>query len=112
MSRFAHLTKAALVRLGATPRGESKIYAFVVDTVAGPLKITPHESWIACRFDEPGRAAKAIEERPWLPRNLNRYSGKWNWHFGAGEPAAQVASFEDSVQSLLAHALPEQGSLF
>jgi len=51
-----------------------------IQTIAGELRITPHGTWIACRFEDI-EAAKTI--LPFWPKRiearLNGFSGKWNF---------------------------------
>jgi len=51
-------------------------YGWQLDTIGGLLDIKPYEDWVACRFDDVERANEQIHFG-----QLNRYSGKWNWHF-------------------------------
>ncbi len=67
-----------LIALGAT-RNSDGWYDFTVATVAGTLRVTVYDNWIACRFEEPERA-KAISDT-----RLNPYSGKWNHHYDLAE---------------------------
>lgn len=58
---------------------------FELETGAGKLSVGPSGNWLACRFDDPDRAAAFL--RAWgagALHNLNPHSGKWNFHyFGA-----------------------------
>lgn len=47
-----------------------------LQTLAGPLAITPYDDWIACRFDSPARAGQLLTAQP--RGRLNPHSGKWN----------------------------------
>lgn len=44
----------------------------MLDTLAGPLGITPYPTWIATRFEDVTRAREAP-----ISGALNPYSGKW-----------------------------------
>jgi hypothetical protein len=72
---------------------------FELETTAGKLTIGPSGNWLACRFDDPDRAAAFL--RTWMNwNNLNPYSGKWNFHyFGADfqESLAAVRELLDGV---------------
>jgi hypothetical protein len=70
---FTNAVSDGLRHLGARQGGP---YGWQLDTVAGILNITPYDNWVACRFDEVQRANQTIGFG-----TLNRYSGKWNWHF-------------------------------
>ncbi len=63
-------TWAYLKQIGAeeTPH---ELYLFRVQTQRGPLRVHPHENWIACRFED---VAQGVLE------GANPYSGKWNFH--------------------------------
>lgn len=71
---FAGALREMLVRIGAQP--SPNFYELVLETKAGPLYLSPHEDWLATRFDNPSEAARIIPGG-----SLNRYSGKWNWHY-------------------------------
>lgn len=64
-------------------------HAWRLDTRAGRLDVTPHPTWVACRFVDVA-AAKAILGTD--PR-LNPHSGKWNWHIQS-DPSALRAAIE------------------
>ena len=70
---FADAVAANLKLIGAREAGP---YGWQLDTIGGLLDIKPYEDWIACRFDDVERANEQIRFG-----QLNRYSGKWNWHF-------------------------------
>lgn len=48
----------------------------ILDTIAGPLNCSVQDDWLACNFDEVGKAVKMITNG-----EVNRFSGKWNWMF-------------------------------
>jgi hypothetical protein len=57
-------------------------FRFELETEAGKLSVIPSGNWLACRFEDPDRAAAFLRARPWMPsHNLNTYSGKWNFHY-------------------------------
>lgn len=47
-------------------------YPYVVGTTLGLLWVSPHEDWIACRFEEPEKAREVYL--------CNPFSGKYNFH--------------------------------
>lgn len=57
-----------------------------IQTKAGPLKVIAYGDWIACRFDDPQKAAVVLAEVGLGLVRLNRFSGKWNHHFNPGQP--------------------------
>ncbi len=80
---FATAIAAELRRMGAREGGT---YGWQLDTRAGLLEIQPYDDWIACRFDDVDQAKAQVSSG-----YLNRYSGKWNWHFVA--PATEGVDF-------------------
>jgi hypothetical protein len=66
-----------LVALGAARNRDCE---YALATVAGTLRVTVYENWIACRFEEPNRAKAAVSDT-----RLNPYSGKWNHHYDHAE---------------------------
>lgn len=89
---FKAVVAANLQRIGARP---AQCYDWELDTVAGILRVTPYENWIACRFDDVGTAKQLVHFGV-----LNPWSGKWNWHFE--EPDANdVEFFAEQIERLL-----------
>ncbi len=82
----------ALPGLGAREGGR---YGWQLDTIAGLLDIRPYDDWIACRFDDVERAKAQVSSGC-----LNRYSGKWNWHF-VDPTAVDVACFIGELTRLI-----------
>lgn len=73
-------------------------YGWQLETRAGLLEIHPYDTWVACRFMDVDQAQAQVSSG-----YLNRYSGKWNWHFV--DPAPEdVACFIRELTRLL----PEQ----
>lgn len=70
---FVAAVTEGIVRLGARQDGP---YGWRIETVAGQLDMTPYEDWIACRFDDVGRAVGKVGSG-----GINPNSGKWNFHF-------------------------------
>ena len=88
--KFRETVKSYLVSVGAKPEGSH--YHFELDTEAGLLWVSIYdgEKNIFCRFKDVDRAKAAIENSS---RRLNRFSGKWNFHFRAS------TSVEDCMQA-------------
>ena len=70
---FVAAVTEGIVRLGARQDGP---YGWRIDTIAGPLDMTPYEDWVACRFDDVDRAVGKVGYG-----GINPNSGKWNFHF-------------------------------
>ena len=97
--RFQSALTEYVVSKGAKP---SKFYDHELDTPAGLLRISVHDSWIATRFDDVA-AGKLFTESHHVP--CNPYSGKWNFHFSNDpaslEPNAAIAHFGHYLDRLL-----------
>ena len=76
--RFKAAVTDFILSLGARP---GRFYDYEMDTPAGLLHISVHETWIATRFDDVARG-KAFTAS--CGCSCNVYSGKWNFHFGDG----------------------------
>lgn len=74
--KFQELVRSELMLRGARPSTIADWYELEIDTVAGMLQITPKDNWVACRFENVALAKKLV-----VHGVLNRYSGKWNFHF-------------------------------
>lgn len=86
-------------QIGATDEPPGSLPGFVVETIAGPLRIHPYDDWIACRFADVARARAHFGPGD---ARLNRHSGKWNWHaFKPADIAAMVQQFKQTVEALL-----------
>lgn len=98
------LTEWAL-RIGATQLSDGLDDTFSVETVAGALRFTAMDSWIACRFSDVARARAHFGKGDLL---LNPHSGKWNWHAGTapGAVAEMTAQFQAAVEAMLPDAQP------
>ena len=89
---FPAVVAANLLRLGARP---AKCYDWELDTVAGTMRLTPYDTWIACRFDDVEAAKLRVRFGA-----LNPWSGKWNWHYE--QPNANDAEFfAENIERLL-----------
>jgi len=104
-AKFQKLMRQALLDAGAE-EGEFYLgYRFRIDTQAGPLLLTMHESDLEdkrcdkftcyalfARFKDPSRGKEAV----W---NSNPYSGKWNFLMRARglDPKDAVASVISSI---------------
>lgn len=91
---FKEALHAMLVRIGAQP--SERFYDFVLETPAGPLYLAPNDNWLAARFDSPEKAARVV-----TCGSLNRFSGKWNWHYT--KPGQEEVDF---LEGLLVKLLP------
>ncbi len=96
--RFVAQVLAYLATKGAQP---SRFYQLELQTPAGLLLLSIHESWIACRFEDVrlGRLFTAC-----CGRHCNPYSGKWNFHYATDEtldPAMALADFRYYLDQLL-----------
>lgn len=68
------------------PSGHSG-YPYVIGTKLGLLWVSPHDNWVACRFEEPEKAREVY--------SCNPHSGKHNFH---GDECAE--SFADLIEDL------------
>ena len=76
--RFKSAVTAYIVSFGACP---GRFYEYELDTPAGLLHLTVYDDWLATRFDDVGLATAFTTT---CGCSSNRYSGKWNFHFGDG----------------------------
>jgi hypothetical protein len=84
---------AHLVSLGAQPTPE-RLYPWTLKTPLGELGINVDSftrEWrdpgtIFCRFENPALALLRF------PHEVNRYTGKWNFHFGEGCTVASACA--------------------
>ena len=78
-------------------KGEAE---YKINTVAGSLRVTVYDDWLACRFDNVAAAKAALPEYAGLGQRyarLNPFSGKWNWHGADALPA-----FDAALQKIIA----------
>lgn len=68
--RALHMVKA----LGA--ESQPPYNELTLQTLAGPMRVHPYDTWMACRFEDVERAKKLSPAG-----SLNPFSGKWNWHY-------------------------------
>lgn len=61
--------------------GWKNMYSMVIDTQVGPLIFNTNDTWVAMRFVDVERANSVLPHG--YGDRLNRYSGKYNIHFGA-----------------------------
>ncbi len=73
----------------------------MLDTLAGPLGITPYPTWIATRFEDVTRAREAP-----ISGALNPYSGKWNWHYGDRPQREDLEGFLAELRRLVPGSTP------
>jgi len=76
--RFTAAVTKFITDLGARP---GRFYDYELDTPAGLLHMSVHETWLATRFDD---VAKGKAFTATCGTSSNPYSGKWNFHFGDG----------------------------
>ncbi len=84
--RFVAAVAVFISDLGARP---DSFYDYALDTPAGILHVSVHETWVATRFADValGQAFTAS-----CGSSCNPYSGKWNFHFPSGiDPERAVA---------------------
>jgi hypothetical protein len=91
---FKEALRAMLVRIGAQP--SERYYDMVLETQAGPLWLAAYDDWLAARFESPEKAARVV-----TCGSLNRFSGKWNWHYT--KPGQDEVDF---LEGLLVKLLP------
>jgi len=84
--RFVEAVTGFFTSLGARP---GSFYDFELDTPAGLLNFSVHETWVATRFDDVAQGRAFTES---CGSSCNPYSGKWNFHFGNGlDPKLAIA---------------------
>jgi len=76
--RFVTAVTKFIMDLGARP---GRFYDYELDTPAGLLHISVHDTWLATRFDD---VALGTAFTKTCGCSCNRFSGKWNFHFGDG----------------------------
>lgn len=96
---FKEALHAMLIRIGAQP--SERFYDLVLETQAGPLWLSAYDDWLAARFDSPEKAARVV-----IWGSLNRFSGKWNWHYT--KPGQDEVDF---LEGLLVKLLPATNGL-
>lgn len=94
---FKAALTSMLERIGAKP--SSTFYELMLETKAGLLYLAPYEDWLATRFDSATKAAEVV-----TCGSLNRFSGKWNWHFVA-PTQKDVDYLEEQLKALLPEAI-------
>lgn len=90
---FKEALVAMLLRLGARP--SERFYDYVIDTRAGLLYLSAYDDWLAARFEDVEKARQVVKTGC-----LNRFSGKWNWHFVFAEEQ-DVEFLEQQIRDLL-----------
>jgi len=91
----------AITKLGAKPYpNQGFSHWYFIETKAGKLDITLFKEdkpsgiySIFCRFDDVDKAKEVLT--PWNQSNLNKHSGKWNYHRVNGKEI-----FEEFISSL------------
>lgn len=82
-------------------------YQYKIKTKAGILLVSFGKSQgaIFCRFEDPEKALRAMPDYENQLR-LNRYSGKWNWHFGKVSAEEAFYAFKNGYERIQRH-VPE-----
>jgi hypothetical protein len=84
-------------------------YEFVLETKFGLLGIHPYEDWVACRFDDVGRAKAGFFELygDGFRDYINPHSGKWNhWYNGWRDEPDGLTYALDLFSSQLRKVMP------
>jgi len=76
--RFTAAVIEYITDIGARP---GRFYDFEMDTPAGLLHMSVHNTWLATRFDD---VALGTAFTKTCGSSCNRFSGKWNHHFSNG----------------------------
>lgn len=71
-------------------------YMLRIETTAGALDFCPQDNWLACRFDDIGRARSVLGS----DLRLNPHSGKWNFH-----PESPDAAAVDDIRAAIGELL-------
>ena len=82
---FEKSANAYLMEVGSLAESSHRPY-YAIATIAGELRVTVYEDWLACRFEDVARAQEEV-----ISGSLNSWSGKWNWHGLDTLPAFQSA---------------------
>lgn len=96
VAAFRRAAEGALESLGAVRLMDVSASRWRVETARGGLEVTVRADWIACRFDDPKRAAAQPPAGP----SVNPHSGKWNHHLQP-RSLSLVESFRDHVAPLV-----------
>ena len=94
-----------ITELGAVHHGSIGSSRYLIETKAGLLNISLHEPRssslfsIFCCFDDTKKATKILTETNGFIENLNKYSGKWNFH-SISEVRCQTL-FETKLKEIL-----------
>ncbi len=101
--RFSTLFTKYLESIGGV-RTDGGLYYWTVDTSAGPLRVSIERSalfigYVVARFEDEKRAAVVLGDDD---TRLNRWSGKWNHHYGDGvTPEDALKSFSLELGRIL-----------
>ena len=99
---YAERMTTILAEHGAEPDTASG-YELKLETTAGTLCASVHDTWVAMRFDDARRAWSTVG----VGAQLNIYSGKYNVQDGIGGPArgdsfdAWLAAQESALRRML-----------
>jgi hypothetical protein len=91
MQEFKYDAERIVLGMGAT-EVPTRPDEYQLNTNIGILSINIQDGWIACRFEDVGKAKGAN-----LGDRLNPFSGKWNWHEGPDE----LSMFEHQLYFLM-----------
>ena len=95
---FNTTVTARCIEMGGTPDPRPTHRPEILfETPCGKLTVTPMDTWVSARFDEPAWAEATLGKNT---GRLNGYSGKWNFH--ASDPDALLVWFVGEVRDLLA----------
>lgn len=78
---FNDIVSEGLIDRGANP-GDYLGYDWEIQTPAGPLSLSVHDTWVAGRFEAVEPAIAYFVRDPHAGPTPHKYSGKWNFHFG------------------------------
>lgn len=86
----------AVVALGAVPdeRDHPEYRHFCIETIYGPLRISPRDTAIRTQFDRVPPVAPSGAP-------LNRFSGKWNFEFGFAPTAKDLNDAIRCIRAIL-----------
>lgn len=96
--KFNAAVKAFVLDQGGMETGQY-MYELALETKAGRLLISASDDWVACCFDDVELAKKVLPTIAGHQPEMNRYSGKWNFHGADGDD--NLDSFVEAVKPLL-----------
>lgn len=96
-AHFDSVVNAYLESVDAVPTGHPYGYQWRLETRAGALLIVSRGHMVMQRFEDVDQAADLIGHR----HELNRYSGKWNFHYDLGAAEQEVDHWKRQLASVL-----------